>query len=127
MICPACKTEYRPGFEQCADCKVPLVETLPQPAPPAADYAEARPEAVRWELNRTDSRNIAFIKGALIGLAVGQVLQVPASLLLRLALTPSGFVTGPATRWIQVVFLLPSLIAPLCLVIGGVWTRSRMR
>lgn len=28
MICPNCETEYRDGFERCADCDVPLVEEL---------------------------------------------------------------------------------------------------
>ena len=29
MFCPICKTEYRPGFSECADCHVALVEKLP--------------------------------------------------------------------------------------------------
>jgi hypothetical protein len=29
MLCPNCKTEYRPGFTRCADCDVDLVEVLP--------------------------------------------------------------------------------------------------
>lgn len=28
--CPICRTEYRRGFEQCSDCRVPLVEELEQ-------------------------------------------------------------------------------------------------
>jgi len=28
MFCPKCRTEYRQGFTECADCKVPLVEEL---------------------------------------------------------------------------------------------------
>jgi hypothetical protein len=27
--CPLCKTEYDPGIEQCVDCEVALVESLP--------------------------------------------------------------------------------------------------
>jgi hypothetical protein len=27
MICPQCRAEYRPGFTECADCGVPLVES----------------------------------------------------------------------------------------------------
>jgi hypothetical protein len=30
MFCPECRAEYRVGFETCADCGVPLVETLPE-------------------------------------------------------------------------------------------------
>ena len=26
MICPQCKTEYRPGFTRCADCGMELIE-----------------------------------------------------------------------------------------------------
>ncbi len=29
MFCPKCRTEYRDGFIECTDCKVPLVEKLP--------------------------------------------------------------------------------------------------
>ena len=29
MFCPKCKCEYREGFSECADCKVPLVPELP--------------------------------------------------------------------------------------------------
>ena len=32
MHCPRCLTEYRDGFSECADCRVPLVRGLP-PAP----------------------------------------------------------------------------------------------
>ena len=28
MYCPECKTEYRQGFYECADCKIPLVHEL---------------------------------------------------------------------------------------------------
>jgi len=38
MFCPVCKTEYRPGFTECADCGVDLVTTLPADDP--ADAAE---------------------------------------------------------------------------------------
>jgi hypothetical protein len=29
MICPNCKSEYRPDFTSCSDCHVDLVEELP--------------------------------------------------------------------------------------------------
>ena len=32
MICPQCKTEYRPGFTHCVDCDVDLVWELPKNA-----------------------------------------------------------------------------------------------
>jgi hypothetical protein len=34
MYCPRCKAEYREGFTQCADCRVPLVSALPEPPQP---------------------------------------------------------------------------------------------
>ena len=30
MICPNCKCEYKEGFFECADCKLPLVYALPE-------------------------------------------------------------------------------------------------
>ena len=40
MICPQCGAEYRPGFTQCSDCLIDLVE---QPV----DAAESPPEGVQ--------------------------------------------------------------------------------
>jgi hypothetical protein len=31
MICPNCKSEYRPGFSKCSDCGVELIEELSLP------------------------------------------------------------------------------------------------
>ena len=33
MYCPNCRTEYRPGFTECSDCQVPLLEGTPPPEP----------------------------------------------------------------------------------------------
>lgn len=33
MYCTSCRSEYREGYTECADCKVPLVESLPINAP----------------------------------------------------------------------------------------------
>jgi hypothetical protein len=49
MICPNCKSEYRPGFTSCSDCGVELVEVLP---PPIHQDPEAR-ENERPDLART--------------------------------------------------------------------------
>ena len=29
MFCPECRVEYREGFTECSDCRVPLVRELP--------------------------------------------------------------------------------------------------
>ncbi len=40
MFCPRCHTEYRKGFDRCADCDLPLVDTLPpEPEPSPAQRA----------------------------------------------------------------------------------------
>lgn len=36
MYCPQCRVEYREGFTECADCKVPLLAGSPPPDPPSA-------------------------------------------------------------------------------------------
>ena len=42
--CPRCGTEYRPGFTECADCRVPLVAgPAPPRVPPARTPREDRP------------------------------------------------------------------------------------
>lgn len=33
MICPKCKSEYRPGFTHCKDCDVDLIDHLVEPTP----------------------------------------------------------------------------------------------
>lgn len=33
MYCPSCGSEYRLGYQECVDCKVPLVEHLPRNVP----------------------------------------------------------------------------------------------
>lgn len=40
MFCPECRVEYREGFTECADCKVPLVEELPPLASPPEHESE---------------------------------------------------------------------------------------
>jgi hypothetical protein len=31
MFCPQCREEYRHGFVECTECRVPLVDRLPEP------------------------------------------------------------------------------------------------
>lgn len=60
MFCPQCKTEYRPGFDRCADCGIGLVAELPVDAPPA--YIE-----YEHVFSTFDWGDIAFIKSVLDG------------------------------------------------------------
>jgi hypothetical protein len=32
-VCPKCRAEYQSGFTICADCRIDLIESLPQPTP----------------------------------------------------------------------------------------------
>jgi hypothetical protein len=41
VYCPQCGAEYRPGFVQCSDCLVPLVDRLPEDAAPPSPPAPA--------------------------------------------------------------------------------------
>jgi hypothetical protein len=36
MFCPSCQAEYREGFTECADCRVPLLHE-PLAPPPGAE------------------------------------------------------------------------------------------
>ncbi|HVC35712.1 MAG TPA: hypothetical protein VNL16_19560 [Chloroflexota bacterium] len=42
-FCPFCRAEYRPGFTECVDCRVELVDELPplEPEPVSAPVKEA--------------------------------------------------------------------------------------
>ena len=41
MFCPKCRDEYRDGYYECADCRVPLVPELPlEPKPEFVDFQE---------------------------------------------------------------------------------------
>ena len=35
MYCPQCRVEYREGFTECSDCRIPLQEGAPPPEPPS--------------------------------------------------------------------------------------------
>jgi hypothetical protein len=59
MFCPKCKTEYREGFTQCADCNVPLVDELP-PASEHVEYID-----LVEVLNTNDQSVIALAKAGL--------------------------------------------------------------
>ena len=58
MFCPQCRTEYRQGFNVCADCSVELVEVL-EPEPPP-DYV-----AFQQILDTYNPADIAILKSIL--------------------------------------------------------------
>ena len=58
MFCPECKAEYREGFYECAECKVPLIDELPPE--PEVEYIEY--EKVHTAFNLSD---VAIIKSLL--------------------------------------------------------------
>jgi hypothetical protein len=119
MFCPKCRCEYRPGFTRCADCDVPLVEELPSLPPPEPD----RP-LQKWELDRRDSLNIAFVKGAFVGYACGEVIRSLAGTLLGSFLWPVPFGTADAAL-VTTAHTMMSLVPPLGLLIGGLIGRNR--
>ena len=87
MFCPECKAEYREGIAVCSDCKVPLVDELPEEAEPGfVDFEEV--------LRTYNPADIAFIKSLLEGENITYFFQgeffnqmeapvVPARLLVR--------------------------------------------
>src|SRR5439155_26647425 len=76
MICPACRVEYRPGFTQCADCRVPLVQELPpeervKELPPHDDQIAAVCEEIRRASGRVVriillSAAVLFLSGVIL-------------------------------------------------------------
>lgn len=55
MYCPLCKAEYRPGFTECSDCQVPLVDALGDDA--SDDLGEAASKDLRpvWRTGTEES------------------------------------------------------------------------
>ena len=62
MYCPQCGCEYRDGFSECADCRVPLLAGTP-PAEPASEFDPTLDLVVVLETN--DGFQLALVKGLL--------------------------------------------------------------
>ena len=62
MYCPECRVEYREGFTECSDCRVPLLAGTPLPQP-EAPFAPDLELVVVLETN--DAFMLALAKGAL--------------------------------------------------------------
>src|SRR5437588_254892 len=74
MYCPLCRAEYRVGFTECSDCRVPLVAELPTETEPSPEFepprrqpgdaADVAPEFVEV-LQCDDSLAVALARGTL--------------------------------------------------------------
>jgi hypothetical protein len=57
MFCPKCRTEYRKGFNTCADCEIALVNELP---PEPKPEPKKKPEYIKY-VNLLSTYNLADI------------------------------------------------------------------
>lgn len=64
MFCPLCHTEYRPGFDRCADCHVDLVETLSE-SPEATAAQEPYQGKLVTVANLNSKSDVALLKAML--------------------------------------------------------------
>ena len=62
MYCPECQIEFRDGFTECSDCKVPLLPGKPQPSA-ASEFDTNLDLVVVFETD--DPIALAFAKGTL--------------------------------------------------------------
>lgn len=62
MYCPRCGVEYRDGFAECADCRVPLLRGAP-PAEPADPFDPTLDLVV--VLETSNQIQVALVKGLL--------------------------------------------------------------
>jgi len=65
MFCPRCKTEYEPWMKTCADCLVPLVESLPSGQEHAAElvtvFATGNPALLAMAKSILDHAEILYL------------------------------------------------------------------
>jgi len=99
MFCPQCGAEYRPGFDTCADCGVPLVHERPEASEP-----EPGSVAMVTVLESSDTSEILMVRSLLEGagihcLARGERLQN----LFGLGQWGTGFnlITGPVQLQVE--------------------------
>lgn len=85
MYCPSCHAEYRSGFEECAHCKVSLVETLKVAAISDDEADDAMQVGVVAE---PGEESMQEIKGTVYDLS--RVFPIETALVLRDRLTNDG-------------------------------------
>lgn len=53
--CPKCKSEYREGIKECADCKIPLMDELPPDSEnPYSEENQMKQQVQQWALEDTE-------------------------------------------------------------------------
>lgn len=72
MYCPQCRVEYREGFTECADCRVPLLAGTPPPEPPDPFDPSLGTVVV---METRDAVQLAMAKGLLDDSGIPFVLQ----------------------------------------------------
>jgi hypothetical protein len=107
MICPQCKSEYRPGFDRCTDCDIPLVDTLPELLPEGEQEAEALTTAEGDDLvsvyHTADVALIPVLRSVLEGAGIPYTVQGEHAF----GMEPSGGGWGRAILNWGVRFLVP--------------------
>lgn len=91
MFCPKCGTEYREGFDTCADCYVPLVPEAPEPQvePPephekgrsfVAVFRHEQPFIAQMALDELEKEGIVSFmqEGAVTGLETSPICPAAA-------------------------------------------------
>jgi hypothetical protein len=109
MYCPECRAEYRDGFTECSDCRIPLLAGTPPPSAfdPALDLVVV--------LETNDGVQVAMVKGML------EDAEIPFFLLGQIATLVQDIdpflkkwirVQVPRDREAEARELLASLLAP---------------
>ena len=99
MFCPKCESEYRPGFDRCADCDLPLVDALPLQGPHVSK--ELVPA-----FSTTETSDLSYIASTLDAAGIPHVIeQEHATLTPKRALT---HVLVPEDRYEDAITLLES-------------------
>jgi hypothetical protein len=97
MICPTCGAEYREGYYRCADCDVPLVESLPEESPDEVTGRHGGEEADLVEVARTQDNSLLLVyKSLLEGAGIPFTVHGER----RMAMEPVGGAFGrPLSSW----------------------------
>ncbi len=97
MICPKCGAEYRQGYYRCADCDVPLVESLPDELSREAAQRYSGEDEELVEVARTQDNSLLLVyKSLLEGAGIPFTVHGER----RMVMEPLGGAFGrPLTSW----------------------------